>query len=812
MTEKTLQTDIAELLGDRFGRYSKYTIQHRAIPDARDGLKPVQRRILYAMYMAGNTPDKGYRKSAKTVGDVMGNFHPHGDTSIYDAMVHMAQPFKTNEPMIDGHGNWGSIDRDPPAAMRYTEARLSAYAIELLTDIRKDTVRMIPNFDETTDEPMVLPARLPNLLINGAAGIASGFATNIPSHNPKDVVDACIAYLKNSDISNEALIDIVQAPDFPTGCEVMDEKGIRAMYTTGSGSFMMSARLEVEYPKKGNPQLVFSHIPYNAVKQQIVIALQEIVLNRDIEGIVEVRDETDRKHGMTGARIVVEVKKGLSDEQVGSIVAYLYKNTDLMSRYAANMTAIVDGRPEKLDLKKFVAAYVEHQRDVIRRRTQFDLDRAKERFHIVEGYIKALQSLDEVIRIIRESQDRKDAVEQLTSRIELTEIQANAILDLRLYRLTNLEVASFQKEWEELKRTIAKLESILASPKLLDKVISTELSDFVKPYTHERRSPIKAEVVELNVNVAMTIPEEEVYVVLTKNGYIRRLSKRAYMGVERIDSMSLKLGDSVQLTLLVKTTDTLLLFTTGGVYYSLLAYKIPEGRWKDEGSPLHTVVPLGTGETIADIVAVADFSAEKSVCFVTAFGLVKKTTLKEYQTDRSVAVKALKLKEGDEVATVFLTDGDDRIVALTERGYVGLYTQEDIGDIGKNASGSKLIVLSKNDRVLQASAVHREKPFYVVLFESHGYFRAVYSQRIPIKHRGSKGTLAWKGLGPEDRVVRGIAIDAAPGETVQGAHVVNGQLITPFAIDVKPTPAEPMLYAPLDLQSIVTDVILMPKK
>ncbi len=812
MTEKFLQSYIAELLGDRFGRYSKYTIQHRAIPDARDGLKPVQRRILYAMYMAGNTPDKGYRKSAKTVGDVMGNFHPHGDTSIYDAMVHMAQPFKTNEPMIDGHGNWGSIDRDPPAAMRYTEARLSAYAIELLTDIRKDTVRMIPNFDETTDEPMVLPARLPNLLINGASGIASGFATNIPSHNPKDVVEACIAYLKNSDISNEALIDIVQAPDFPTGCEVMDEKGIRAMYTTGSGSFMMSARLEVEHPKKGNPQLVFSHLPYNAVKQQIVIALQEIVLNRDIEGIVEVRDETDRKHGMTGARIVVELKKGLSDDQVDSIVAYLYKNTDLMSRYAANMTAIVDGRPEKLDLKKFVAAYVEHQRDVIRRRTQFDLDRAKERFHIVEGYIKALQSLDEVIRIIRESQDRKDAVEQLTSRIELTEIQANAILDLRLYRLTNLEVASFQKEWEELKKTIAKLESILASPKLLDKVISTELSDFVKPYTHERRSPIKAEVVELNVDVAMTIPEEEVYVVLTKNGYIRRLSKRAYMGVERIDSMSLKLGDSVQLTLLVKTTDTLLLFTTGGVYYSLLAYKIPEGRWKDEGSPLHTVVPFGTGETIADIVAVADFNAEKSVCFVTALGLVKKTTLKEYQTDRSVAVKALKLKEGDEVATVFLTDGDDRIVALTERGYVGLYTQEDIGDIGKNASGSKLIVLSKNDRVLQASAVHREKPFYVVLFESHGYFRTVYSQRIPIKHRGSKGTPAWKGLGADDRVVLGVALEATPGDTLQGAYVVNGQVITPFAIDVKPTPAEPALYAPLDLQSVVTDVILMPKK
>lgn len=812
MSEKIVQTDIAHLLGDRFGRYSKYTIQHRAIPDARDGLKPVQRRILYAMYLSGNTPDKGYRKSAKTVGDVMGNFHPHGDSSIYDAMVHMAQPFKTNQTLVDGHGNWGSIDRDPAAAMRYTEARLSAYALELLTDIRKNTVRMTPNFDETTDEPVVLPARLPNLLINGASGIASGFATNIPSHNPKDVVAACIAYLKDTHVSNEALVDIIQAPDFPTGCEVMDEKGIRSIYLTGSGSFMMSARLELEHLKKGGVQLVFSHLPYNAVKQQIVIALQEVVLNRDIEGIAEVRDETDRKHGMTGARIVVELKKGLSDDQVDSIVAYLYKSTDLMSRYAANMTAIVDGRPERLDLRKFVAAYVEHQRVVIRNRTQYDLDRAKERFHIVEGYIKALDRLDEVIRIIRESNDRKDAVEQLTAQIDLTEVQANAILDLRLYRLTNLEIESFQKEWEDLKKTITKLTGILESPKLLDRVIQTELSELVQPYSHERRSPIRAEVTQLNVDVTMTIPEEDVYVVLTKNGYIRRLSKRAYMGVERVDGMSLKLGDSVQAVLATKTTDTLLLFMAGGVYYSVLAYKIPEGRWKDEGSPLHTVIPMGTDETVVAVVAVADFTAPLSVCFVTAGGLVKKTALREYQTERSVAVKALKLKDQDEVATVFLTSASDRVVVVTERGYVGLYTQEDIGEIGKGASGSKLIVLSKNDRVMEAHSVGSDTPFYVLLFESHGYYRAVYSQRIPIKHRGSKGTQAWKGLTANDRVVSGIATEARVGERLQAAYVVNGQQIQSFELEVRPTPAQPELYAPLDLQSVVTDLIFMPKK
>ncbi|MCF8563356.1 DNA topoisomerase IV subunit A [Alicyclobacillus tolerans] len=808
-TEKTILIDIAELLGDRFGRYSKYTIQSRAIPDARDGLKPVQRRILYSMFLSGNTPDKGYRKSAKTVGDVMGNYHPHGDSSIYEAMVNLAQPFKTNQPLIDGHGNWGSLDKDPPAAMRYTEARLSPYAMDMLADIRKETVATVPNFDDTAEEPVVLPARLPNLLINGASGIASGFATNIPPHNPQDVVNACIAYLKDANISNEALMDIVRAPDFPTGCEVMDIEGIRSMYLTGTGSFVMSARCDIERPAKANAQLVFSHIPYGAVKQNIVISLQEIALNKDIDGIVEVRDETDRKHGPTGARIVVELKKGLTEEQIDSILAYLYKNTDLMTYYKANMTAIVNGSPEKMSLQKFVASYIEHQRHVIRRRTQYDLDRALERFHIVEGYVKALNRLDEVIRIIREAKDRKDALEGLVAQIDLTEVQANAILDLRLYRLTNLEIDGFRKERDDLQKTISKLEGILGSAKLLDKVIQTELAEFVKPYSHDRLSPIKEEVKELTVDVTMTIPEEEVYVMLTKNGYIKRLKKRAFMGVERIDGINLKLGDAIQDTIFTKTTDTLLLFTSSGMYYSLLANKVPEGRWKDEGQPLHTLIPLGNDEKVACVVAVADFKAVQSLCFVTGGGLVKKTAVSEYQTDRSVAIRALKLKDGDELKQVFLTADDERVVVITERGYVGLFDQSEISQVGKNALGVKLISLTRQDSVLNAYPVEADKPFTVVLFECHGYSRAVHSQRVPGKSRGGKGTQVWKGFKSGDRIVRGLLAEEG---TMLGAYVVNNQGTEVFEMEVDKTSAAPVQYAAIDLQATVTDVITMPKK
>ncbi|MFB5188752.1 DNA gyrase/topoisomerase IV subunit A [Alicyclobacillus fastidiosus] len=805
--DKTITVDISDLLGDRFGRYSKYTIQNRAIPDARDGLKPVQRRILYSMFLAGNTPDKGYRKSAKTVGDVMGNYHPHGDTAIYDAMVHLAQPFKTNQPLIDGHGNWGSIDKDPAAAMRYTEARLSSYALELLQDIKKDTVKMVSNFDETATEPVVLPARLPNLLINGVSGIASGFSTNIPPHNPRDVVQACVAYLNDENISNQDLIDIVQAPDFPTGCEVMDIEGIRSMYTTGSGSFVMAARVEIERPSKHNVQLVFSHLPHNAVKQQIVVALQEIVLNKDIDGIVEARDETDRKHGPTGARIVVELKKGLSDEQIDSIIAYLYKNTDLMSHYRANMTAIVNGSPEKLDLKRFVSSYINHQRDVIRRRTQFDLDRTKERFHIVEGYIKALNRLDEVIRIIRESRDRKDAVEQLVERIDLSEVQANAILDLRLYRLTNLEIESFQKEWLDLQKTIKQLEGILASPKRLDKVIQTEMTEYVKLYSHPRLSPLKRQTKDLNVDVTMTIPEEEVYVVLTKNGYIKRLSKRAYMGIERVSAINLKLGDSVQETILTKTTDTLLLFTGSGTYYSLLVHKLPEGKWKDEGTPLHTVVSMPAEEKIVSLIPISTFETDQLLCFVTVEGLVKKTALGEYRTDRSVAVKGVRIKEGDELKHVFVTTDDHRMVVTTERGYIGLYAQAEIAATGKNSSGSRVISLARNDRVLKAYPVEADKSFQVVLFESQGLFRVVPSQRLPEKKRGMKGTQAWKGLGSDGRIVGSVLAEGMQ----RGACIIDHQTIQGFEIDLLQSPS-PQPFVTLEPQSVVTGLVWMPEK
>ncbi|MCC2686104.1 MAG: topoisomerase subunit, Gram-positive/DNA gyrase, subunit, partial [Paenibacillaceae bacterium] len=519
--EQFLPAFLEEVVGERFGRYSKYIIQDRAIPDVRDGLKPVQRRILYAMHEAGNSPDKPYRKSAKAVGDVMGNYHPHGDSSIYEGMVRMAQPWKMGHVLIDGHGNWGSIDDDPAAAMRYTEARLSEIATELLRDIDKRTVPFRDNFDNTAKEPVVLPSRFPNLLVNGVSGISSGFATEIPPHNLRETIDACIAVMEKPEMTLEQLMGIMKGPDFPTGGIIMGEEGIREAYRTGRGRIYVRGKTAIEDQRGGRKQIVVTEIPYQVVKSRLVTAMELLRIERKVEGIAEVRDESGRE----GLRIVVELKK---DADADGILAYLLKKTDLQVAYNFNMVAIVNKAPQQLGVKEMLQAYIAHQKEVVTKRTQYELEKAEDRAHVVEGLVKALNILDEVIATIKASKNRQDAQKNLVEQFGFTDRQADAILILQLYRLTNLEITSLTKELQELERTIRDLKAILASEVKLAGVIKRELEEIRRKYGIDRRSEIQGEVEELKVNLEVLVTPEDVLVSLSDEGYIKRTSQLSY--------------------------------------------------------------------------------------------------------------------------------------------------------------------------------------------------------------------------------------------------------------------------------------------
>lgn len=519
--EKLQELPLEEVMGDRFGRYSKYIIQDRALPDARDGLKPVQRRILYAMYRDGNTADKPFRKAAKTVGNVIGNYHPHGDTSVYDAMVRLSQNWKVRYELIEMHGNNGSIDGDPPAAMRYTEARLSRIATELLRDIDKQTVDYVPNFDDSLEEPSVLPSRFPNLLVNGSTGISAGYATDIPPHNLGEVIDGVIYRIQHPASTVDDLMQFIKAPDFPTGGIIQGKEGVRKAYKTGKGKIIVRAKAEIEKIRGGREQIVITEIPYDVNKSQLVKKIDEIRLERKVEGISEVRDETDR----TGLRIVVELKK---DANSTSILNYLYKNTDLQINYNFNMVAIHNRHPKLMSLTDLLDAYIEHQKDVVTRRTKYDLAKAKERQHIVEGLIRALSILDDIIATIRASKDKRDAKNNLMTKFAFTEEQAEAIVSLQLYRLTNTDITELKKEAEELEKNIAEWNRILASEKALQQVIIKELRELKKKYADERRTALEEEVEELKIDLETLIPSEEVIVTVTKEGYLKRTSLRSY--------------------------------------------------------------------------------------------------------------------------------------------------------------------------------------------------------------------------------------------------------------------------------------------
>lgn len=731
--EQFLPAFLEEVVGDRFGRYSKYIIQDRAIPDVRDGLKPVQRRILYAMYDAGNTPDKPYRKSAKTVGDVMGNYHPHGDSSIYEGMVRMAQPWKMGHPLIDGHGNWGSQDDDPAAAMRYTEARLSKIALELLRDIDKRTVQFKDNFDNTTKEPVVLPSRYPNLLVNGVSGISSGFATEIPPHNLREVIDACITYMMKPNSTLEDLMAIVKGPDFPTGGLIMGEEGIREAYSTGKGRIYIRSKTSIEDLRGGKQQIVITEIPYQVVKSRLVTAMETIRLEKKVEGIAEVRDES----GRNGLRIVVELKK---DADANGILAYLLKKTDLQVTYNFNMVAIVNKAPQQLGLIPMLSAYIDHQKEVVTHRTKYELEKAEDRAHVVEGLVKALNILDEVINTIKASKNRADAQDNLIAKFGFTERQADAILTLQLYRLTNLEITSLEKELKEAQKKIAYLRSILDSEKKLIGVIRDELVEIRDKYGIDRRSDIQGEVEELKVNLEVLVTPEDVLVTLSQDGYMKRTSMLSFTrsGGET-GSAGVKDGDVIRELLQVNTIDNLLLFTRKGQYYLLPVHQIPDFKWKDTGTAIVNIIPLPKDDAIISVIPIKDIQeAGLSLVFVTKRGQVKRTELKEYATTRSTAVAACKVADGDEVISVTVSDSQKHLLLVSRNGMSIRFAETEVNPMGRVAAGVRGMQLKDDDELVSALWVSDDEGEVLVISDI-GYTKRSLLLDYPIQGRGGRG-------------------------------------------------------------------------
>ncbi|WP_435171417.1 DNA gyrase subunit A [Paenibacillus glycanilyticus] len=733
MLEQFLPAYLEEVVGDRFGRYSKYIIQDRAIPDVRDGLKPVQRRILYAMYDSNNTPDKPYRKSAKTVGDVMGNYHPHGDSSIYEGMVRMAQPWKMGHVLIDGHGNWGSMDDDPAAAMRYTEARLSPIAMEILRDIDKRTVQFKDNFDNTTKEPVVLPSRYPNLLVNGTSGISAGFATEIPPHSLRETIDACIAVMARPEITVEELMGIVKGPDFPTGGIIMGEEGIREAYTTGKGRIYIRSKVEIEDVRGGRQQITITEIPYQVVKSRLVSAMENIRLEKKVEGISEVRDES----GRNGLRIVVELKK---EADANGILAYLLKKTDLQVTYNFNMVAIVNKAPQQLGIKQILSAYIEHQKEVVTHRTKYELEKAEERAHVVEGLVKALNILDEVIATIKASKNRADAQNNLVAKYGFSERQADAILTLQLYRLTNLEITSLEKELKETQKKIAYLRSILESEKKLLGVIKDELTEIREKYGIDRRSSIRGEVEELKVNLEVMVQSEDVIVTLSEEGYMKRTSMLSFTrSGGDLQTAGVKEGDAISSVYEVNTIDNLLLFTRKGQYYMLPVHQIPEFKWKDTGTAVVNIVPIPKDDSIIAIIPVKDFNLPgASLVFVTKRAQVKRTELKEYMTTRSTAIAAAKVADGDEVIRVMLSDGTKQLLLVSKLGMSIRFSEQEVNAMGRVAAGVRGMQLREEDELIAAEWVADDEGEVLVVTDL-GYAKRTLLLDYPLQGRGGKG-------------------------------------------------------------------------
>lgn len=699
--KKIYDYSLEEIMGERFGRYSKYIIQDRAIPDVRDGLKPVQRRILYSMYKEKNTYDKPYRKSARSVGDIMGKFHPHGDSSIYDALVRLSQPWKSNTPFVDMHGNNGSIDGDSPAAMRYTEARLSKIAMEMLKDIDKDTVIFAPNYDDSLLEPTILPAKFPNLLVNGTTGISAGYATNIPPHNLSEVIDATIHRIDYPNSKLETIMDIIKGPDFPTGAIVEGINEIKKAYQTGKGKIVIKAKTRIE-----KNQIIIDEIPFEVNKANLVKTIDEIRVNKKIDGITEVRDETDRD----GIRIAIDIKKEANSDL---ILNYLFKNTELQVSYGFNMIAIVNRRPKLLGILDILDAYIVHKKEVTIKKNEFDLAHAKARLHIVEGLIKAIGILDEVISTIRSSKNRSDSEINLMNKFGFTDKQAKAIVELQLYRLSNTDITLLEEEMSNLNKIISAIEEILKDENKLKTYMKEELRKIKQEYGVERKTLIKDEITEIKIDTTMMIPKEDVIVVVSKDGYVKRVSLRSYSASMNEDTL-VKEDDYVIGLYEMNTLDTLLLFTNLGNYLYVPVYEIVEAKWKELGKHISNIIPLKENENIVGCMPVYDFDKDLYVTTFTRLGMIKRTKLSDYKLLRySKPVLNIKLKDNDYVTNIsYMTYNN--VIITTENGYSLIF---DIGEVpitGVKSSGVKSINL-KDDYVTNGIIFNESNEFLSVI-------------------------------------------------------------------------------------------------
>ncbi|MBS4761600.1 DNA topoisomerase IV subunit A [Carnobacteriaceae bacterium zg-ZUI252] len=738
---------LEEVMGDRFGRYSKYIIQDRALPDIRDGLKPVQRRILYAMHMDGNTSDKNFRKSAKTVGNVIANYHPHGDTSVYDAMVRLSQDWKLRETLVEMHGNNGSMDGDSAAAMRYTEARLSKLSDELLRDIDKETVDFILNFDDTTQEPTVLPSRFPNLLVNGSTGISAGYATEIPTHNLGEVIDATVYALENPSASVEELMQFVQGPDFPTGAIVQGYEGLKEAYETGRGRVVVRAKTSIEDIRGGKQQIVIHEIPFDVNKSVLVKRMDEIRINKKIEGIAEVRDESDRN----GMQIVVELKK---DANAQGILNYFFKHTDLQMSYNFNMVAIHNRRPEQVGLKTILQAYIDHQKDVILRRSTFNLEKAKARLHIVDGLIQALSVLDEVIAIIRNSSDKKDAKHNLMETFQFSERQAEAIVSLQLYRLTNTDITALQNEKLDLNEEVISLEMILNNNKVLAKVLKQELLALKKQFNTPRLTHIQHEVEDITIETTVLIPQEDVQVVVTRGGYYKRISLRS-VAASNGEGTGVRERDEVIFNDVVTTLDTLVALTSKGNYIHLPVYELPEAKWKDLGDHLSQQIALDAQESIvAAFVIKGQELPNATVTLATSDGMIKRTLLSDFVTFRSYKSKtatAMKVKNDAQVVFAhvqFEPSKTDEVFLVSQQGFGLRYALDEVPVVGLKASGVKSMNLKTHDNVVGGVVFNptTQTKVQVLLATQRGTAKRLNVLDVNVLGRAKRGLVLLKEL------------------------------------------------------------------
>lgn len=737
---------LEDVMGDRFARYSKYIIQERALPDIRDGLKPVQRRILFAMNEDGNTYDKGFRKSAKSVGNIMGNYHPHGDSSIYEAMVRMSQSWKLREPLIEMHGNNGSMDGDPAAAMRYTEARLSQLSDELLRDIQKETVDMVSNFDDTAMEPTVLPAAFPNLLVNGATGISAGYATDIPTHNLSEVIDGLIYLIDHPKATVDTLMNYIKGPDFPTGGILMGKAQLKKAYETGKGKVILRAKTAIETLRGNKEQIVITEIPYEINKANLVKKIDEIRLNKKIDGIAEVRDETDRD----GLRIVVELKKNSNSQ---GILNYLFKNTDLQINYNFNMVAIDHLRPKQVGLIRMLQAYIDHRKEVIIRRSRFELNKAQKRAHIVAGLIKALSILDEIIALIRQSDNRRHAKENIMQMYDFSDVQAEAIVTMPLYRLTNTDVIALQEEAEQLQQTVNRLLDILENDASLIKVMKTELRRLKKDYGNERLTEIQDEVAEIHIENEVLISSEQVMVAVTKTGYIKRSSLRSYQSSGGMEACGLRNDDELVFVQEMNTRHHIYILTNKGNMIYRPVFEIKEWKWKDVGDHIaQSINNMQQDEYITHVFSFETLPQHQTLLLVTKEGMTKQTKWEHYQpwrTYKTKATVAMKLKSStDEIIMSHSVALDDiaPIVFVSHLGYALKYSLAEISLVGAKAAGVKAMNLKDEDYIINAFIVQDDDNDQFTIATQRGTMKKMATNVLSLQSRAQRGVQVLKPL------------------------------------------------------------------